>query len=212
MRSMIWVLASMWIAAPVKAQNCQTDTLAAVVNDHDPAAPYVLVTVSGRRLRAYGQDLVDPNVWHVRDALVICAGSDSGSLRVRDLRRGEELVTASDGPATTAEPPPLQIMNGLGFRALLTRVAAQFPQSRVRFATPAALLDVEETFEAQLDAAALRRLHSAGRKTPDGDFPACARRNGASCPANRAMDALEKARLMKRFAQTVCAHGGAPWG
>jgi hypothetical protein len=206
---MFWVLASVWFAASGPGQACQPDTLAAVVNDHAPAAPYVLVTAGGRRLRAYGQDFVDPSAWHARDALTVCAGPDAGSLRVRDLRRGEELVTASD--RATAAAPPLQIMNGPGFRALLTDVAARCPSSRVRYATPAALLGAEETFEAGLDSAALRRLHAAEHRTPAGDFPACAGRDGASCPANEAMAALERARLMRRFAESVCAHGNAPW-
>jgi hypothetical protein len=102
-------------------------------------------------------------------------------------------------------------MNGPGFRALLARVEARCPASRVRFATPAALLDVEETFEAGLDSAALRRLHAVERRTPDGDFVACADRDGASCPANRAMDALQRAGLVRRFAESVCARGDAPW-
>ena len=207
---MFILLAAMMLGAPTPMPGCQPDTLASVINDRDPAAPYVVVTMSGRWLRAYGQDFVNPNQWRSRDALQICAGSDTLSLRVRNLRRGEELVTENDR-ATTVRGP-IQLMNGPGFIALLARVARQCPTSRVRYATPAALLDVDEQLEAQLDSAAARRLNAEKHLTPSGEYPACAGRDGASCPANAAMDALERARLMARMTTAVCAHGDAPWG
>lgn len=207
---MLWIFASVLFGTVAAAPRCQPDTLASVINDHDAAAPYVLVTASGRWLRAYGQDFVDPNQWHRRDPLQICAGPDSLSFRVRDVRRGEDLVTANDR-ATTATGP-IQLMNGPGFRALLARVAEQCPTSQVRYATPAALLEVDERFESSLDSTLSKRLAAQEHLTPGGDYPACAGRDGASCPVNHAMDAIVSAGLMQRFATLVCAHGAAPWG
>src|SRR5581483_7192011 len=77
-------LAALLLAASARG-GCDRDTLAAVVNDHDRAAAYVLVTTSGRRLRAYGQDFINPNEWRARDPLDICTGDDSLSLRVRNV-------------------------------------------------------------------------------------------------------------------------------
>lgn len=209
-RLSIGVLANLLIASPAAAQTCRPDTLAAVVNDHAADAPYLLVTTSGRWLRVYGQDFIDPRSWHRREPLAVCPGADSTSLRVRDVRRREDLITENDRVVVGAGP--IQIMNGPGFRALLARVAVQCPESRVRFATPATLLDVQDMFQATLDRDALRRFNAAAQKTRDGEFPACAARDGASCPANATMDALMKAELIKRFAIPVCAHGSASWG
>jgi hypothetical protein len=210
MRFLLIAVASILLAVPAAGQTCQTDTLASVVDDHAADAPYLLVTVSGRWLRIYGQDFIDPRAWRRRDALTICAVGDSASLRVRDLHRDEELLTANDRVAIGSGP--FQIMNGPGFRALLAQVAARCPDSRVRFATPAALLDAADGFEAALDSASRQRLNAVARRTPDGDFPACVGRDGAACPAGRAMDAMMKAGLMKRFAASVCGQGAAPWG
>jgi len=200
-------LAALLLAASALG-GCERDTLAAVVNDHDRAAAYVLVTTSGRRLRAYGQDFINPNEWRARDPLDICTGDDSLSLRVRNVRRKEDLVTETH--RRTRADAPLQLMNGPGFRALVARVAAKCPTSRVRYSTPAALLEVEEEFEERLDSAATRRLTAAKHLTKSGEYPRCAGRDGASCPANAAMDALERAGFMERFAKAVCAHGDSP--
>src|SRR5947208_3663623 len=108
-RLMIYLLAGLLISAATASQDCSRDTLAAVVKDNDRAAPYVLVTTGGRRLRAYGQDFINPTSWHSRDALSICTGPDSSSLRVRNLRRREDLVAATDHPASATAP--LQILN-----------------------------------------------------------------------------------------------------
>ena len=206
---MFWILASVLFASAAPTAGCQADTLAAVINDHDAAAPYVLVTASGRWLRTYGQDFIDPTQWRRRDPVQICDGSDSLSLRVRDLRRGEELVTENDQAAGTG---PIQLMNGPGFRALLARVAEQCPESRVRYATPAALLEADDEFEAGLDSAAARRLDAERHLTTSGDYPQCVGRDGASCPSNQTTDAIQRAGLMRRFVTAVCAHGAAPWG
>jgi hypothetical protein len=197
--------------------HCPRDTLRAVVRQRSAAMPYALVTAGGRRLQVYGQDFVDPRAWRAGDALALCADSDGtalgAALRVRDLRRGEELVTTTDRPAQERDrpDPPLQILDGPGFQALLTAVAARCPASRVRYATPAALLGAEETFEERLGAAERHRLAAAAPRAPDGGYAACAGRDGASCPANQAMDALVHARLMRRFTDDVCTHGSASW-
>jgi hypothetical protein len=203
------------LAAPHRGPHCPRDTLRAVVHQPSAAMPYVLVTTGGRRLQVYGQDFVDPRAWRAGDALALCADSDATTtgtaLRVHDLRRDEELVTTTDRTPQAASVTPLQILNGPGFQALLTAVAARCPASGVRYATPAALLGAEETFEARLGAAERRRLDAVAPRGPDGGYAACAGRDGASCPANQAMDALARARLMRRFAGDVCAHGSASW-
>jgi hypothetical protein len=107
---------------------------------------------------------------------------------------------------------PLQIMNGPGFRALIARVEKTCPGSRIRYATPAALLDADEQFEERLDSRSARQLRAAKHLAPSGDYPRCAGRDGASCPANEGMNALVRAGLMGRFAKFVCAHGSAKWG
>jgi len=121
-------------------------------------------------------------------------------------------LVVADTDSASAARPPLQIMGGPGFRALLARVAKRCPASRVRYATPAALLDLEEQFEAGLDSSAARRLHAEKHLTASGDYPRCVGRDGASCPAGQALEAIERARLTDRFTSTVCAHGGGPWG
>lgn len=115
---MIWMLASFLAAFTAAGSGCQRDTLVSVVNDNDVGAPYVLVTSSGRRLRVYGQDLVDPTAWRTHDSLDICPDSNALSLTVRNLRRGEALITQKNDRPTPGATP-LQIMNGPGFRALL---------------------------------------------------------------------------------------------
>jgi hypothetical protein len=207
---MMWFFVSLAFMSAGPARGCQPDTLVSVVNDHDPAAPYVLVTATGHRLRAYGQDFVNPKMWKPRDPLDVCPDSEPATLRVRDRRRGEELLVMNDRAARQREP--LQIMNGPGFRALLSRVARQCPTSQVRYATPAALLDADETVEATLDSATRRRLAAAKHLTPGGDYPRCVGRDGASCPANEAMNALRREALIERFTRFVCAHASGPWG
>jgi hypothetical protein len=107
---------------------------------------------------------------------------------------------------------PLQILAGPSFEALLRETEAACPGSKIRYVTPATLLDAEDQFDAQLSPAERLRVTRALPRTADGMPVRCAAsEGGASCPANAELDGFRKAGVLKDFARAVCGHGTASW-
>jgi hypothetical protein len=203
--SMIATLALLALLSDQAPSGCRPDQLQHIVRDSEASEPYVLIARSGRRLRLAGQDFIDPAAWRPGEPLKICSDpQDLRFLTVRNLKRAEALAARQDAA-------PLQIMNGAGFHALLKIVDRECPASKVRFATPAALLGAEEEYIGTLGTAARRRVERAEPMTPSGDYAACASREGASCPAAIGLDAIQRAGLAARFAHRVCARGSQDW-
>jgi hypothetical protein len=118
---------------------------------------------------------------------------------------------AFDGGAHRPAEAPLQILAGPDFEMVVRDAHARCPESRVRYATPASLLEVEDQFTSGLEANDRRRLESVSRKKQNGDFAQCAGRDGASCPAGQTLAALSRAHLLDRFVGAVCRRGADPW-
>jgi hypothetical protein len=194
------------VLANAGSSACRTDNLQQVVREQArPTEPFLLVARSGRRLRIAGQDFIDPNAWRPGEPLTICRDPENPAfLAVRNVRRGETL-------SVREEPAPLQTMSSRAFTTLLKTVERECPGSKVRYATPAALLDSEDAYLASLRGGERQRVQQAGPKTASGDDLRCAHSEGASCSATAGLEAIQRAGLNERFARAVCAEGPREW-
>lgn len=103
-----------------------------------------------------------------------------------------------------------KLPTSFSFKSLLLETQSICPTSKVRRATPAALLDVEEGFRNRLPHAQKEILRPAIPRAADGTPQQCAGRN-TDCQAGAELDAIWRAGLMHEFAGAVCARGSAPW-
>ena len=91
------VLTALLVAPPAFAADCQHDLISRITHDHNAAMPYVIVTSSGRHLRIYGQDLINPHDWRAGDSVSVCVDprGPNGYL-VKDLRLHQTLATLTE--------------------------------------------------------------------------------------------------------------------
>ena len=104
----------------------------------------------------------------------------------------------------------LQVMAGPSFESLVRLADQACPVARIRYATPAALLDAEDTYIAALPVAERKRVASAAPRSADGGYSACRNRDGASCSVAAGLHAIEQAGLTRGFVVSACRQLGKP--
>jgi hypothetical protein len=104
----------------------------------------------------------------------------------------------------------LQAMAGPSFESLFRQAEQACPEVRIRYATPAALLDAEDVYIAGLPAADKSRVAAAAPRSADGGYSACANRDGASCSVAAGLHAIEQAGLTSGFVASACRQFGKP--
>ena len=115
------------------------------------------------------------------------------------------------GPQEAAtRGPDLQAMAGPSLESLFRQAEQACPAARIRYATPAALLDAEDVYIAGLPAADKSRVAAAAPRNADGGYSACANRDGASCSVAAGLHAIEQAGLTRGFVASACRQFGKP--
>lgn len=104
----------------------------------------------------------------------------------------------------------LQAMAGPSFESLFRQAEQACPEVRIRYATPAALLDAEDVYIAGLPAADKSRVAAAAPRSADGGYSACANRDGASCSVAAGLHAIEQAGLTRGFVASACRQLAKP--
>lgn len=97
MKSLLVAVALLASASPAFAEDCRHDAIQRVTRDRNDAMPYVIVTMSGRHLRVYGRDLINPRDWLAGDSVSVCVDPQGpNGYLVRNLRRRETLTTLAE--------------------------------------------------------------------------------------------------------------------
>jgi hypothetical protein len=96
-----------------------------------------------------------------------------------------------------------QVLGGAGFQQLLIRTATMCPDVPVKRLTPAGLLDIEDSYGANLAGKTKSRFAAAAAEAGR----ACTDRNGASCPAVETLSSLNRKGMLTSFARHLCAPG-----
>lgn len=96
-----------------------------------------------------------------------------------------------------------------GHRALFSMTDKICPALHIREASPAALLDAQESFIQTLSAKEKQRLDLAEPKSSDGGYAECNGKNGASCDVEAGMRAFRETGLTHNFANFVCQKFGS---
>lgn len=172
---------------------CEVTTVRSVTRDGDKTAPLVLTTGSGRRLRVYGSDFINVDVWASGDALQICAQPKSRhDFEITDIARGEKIVAREISNKLTAGENP----------DCLTSFSAH--------AAPADVLDRLDRFRADLAASDLKRLDMALPRSSNGGVAKCDQVEGsrASCEVAAYMAALRVTGLSARYQAAICQEQG----
>lgn len=130
---------------------------------------------------------------------------------------GRYMLTCEDPPAIKQVPQvpdaqghDVQAMVGPSFESLFYLTDQACPAARIRYATPAALLDAEDTYIATLPAADKTRVASAAPRDASGGYSACANRDGAGCSVAAGLRAIEQAGLTRGFVASACRQFGKP--
>lgn len=121
---------------------------------------------------------------------------------------GRDGIISVDG--RTVPEGSAQAMVGPSFESLFHLTDQACPAARIRYATPAALLDAEDTYIATLPAADKTRVASAAPRDASGGYSACANRDGASCSVAAGLRAIEQAGLTRGFVASACRQFGKP--
>ena len=111
------------------------------------------------------------------------------------------LCLAIPGLAHSQEPA--------GHSALFSMTDKICPGLHIREASPAALLDAQESFIQSLSAKEKQHLDHAEPKLAAGGYAACNGKNGASCDVEAGMRAFRKTGLTRNFANFVCQKFGS---
>jgi hypothetical protein len=93
-------------------------------------------------------------------------------------------AVAYDGDSHPQVHAPLRILAGRDFETVVHGAHARCPESGVRYATPASLLEVEDKFISALEAHDRRHLESVSDKQQSGD--SCNAQGATEPPARQA--------------------------
>jgi len=201
---MTGLLALVFSSVLFVTEPCTTEKVGKVIMTTDKAAPLVLRIASGAKFRLYGQDFVNPRLWRAGENLSICrTGKLPGDVEVTNLTRHEALA-AIEVTSRISPKGPIQVLAGPSFESLLKETRVLCPNSRVRWATPGVFLEFEEELLAKKTSEERRRVDSMPGRS-------CENRDGASCPTGRILDQLERAGMMHKVAEAVCARGTGEW-
>jgi hypothetical protein len=183
-------------ATIVGAPACSDTTLHSVLRDRDRTQPLLVAAASGLAWRPYGSDFIDPRRWQRGDRLSICAATPGApEVTLTNLTRNEAIpARAATAPGA---PDRIQVLAGPAFAGLLDAAATLCPQSTMRWASPAALLDAEESFAAAQPAL-------AGKIAAASPLARCADHDGASCPAIAGLEGIAKVGALPQFTQAAC--------
>jgi hypothetical protein len=147
-------------------------------------------------------------------AAVIWGASD---MKCKRMVSGVLVLAGAWGGACLAGPREpaarghdLQALTGPSFESLFRQAGQACPAARLRYASPADLLDAEDVYIAGLPAADKSRVAAAAPRSADGGYSACANRDGASCSVAAGLHAIEQAGLTRGFVASACRQFGKP--
>ena len=101
-----FLIACVWLTSSgvsARESPCSADVIKEVSCDGTAATPCVIVTNSGRRLRIYGQDFINPMTWKGAHVLSICPDARWPMFHVTNVSLKESLLTFEEQALETRD-------------------------------------------------------------------------------------------------------------